>query len=472
MAISSIYKPQIFNVFIAFSLVFFSATVRSLNIFTVPIELLEPRLTSIWSRGLALDFLLYSVGTFITIPYLKSNNIHQRQPQGHDNSLDSFTSRLRSMSCIMATMYLSLLLAVPAIKIASPLLLLLALIPQGLPYAYFFLVGLHALMTWLPHNPGLAMSITTMAYGASQYTLTPLLHIALSVLGVEYSLVVTSLMIFFLAFSSAMVLEFPSQHDVKFLNQQAQDNRLGENTSSSSSDNDTAYAEISKDDEEQQETVTFGSVPEIDENRPWQSLLKMGKFYRFMALIFVGRTSMALIAYYFKLGSVFGIESSVMVYAYQMLSIASMVWMFVVSTFFERVSRLFGSSIIRPCLASIFIIQIVLYVGLIPVSMKGHENPFVALLFMSLTVVVLETHKLFNVIKAACLFGRENAMVVFGLASGLTVGPAGFLFTLLLSIIEKLESHNKLTSTPETFIPFYCITTVCCLFGTILALIE
>lgn len=297
---------------------------------------------------------------------------------------------------------------------------------------------------------------------------------ALSVLGVEYSLVVTSLIIFSLAFSSAMVLEFPSEHDVKVLNQQDQQNRLGENSCLSSSDRDREieYAEIVRDDEERQETLSFHSSPEIDKNRPWQSLLKMGKFYRFMALIFVGRTSMALIAYYFKIGSVFGLDTSVMVHAYQVLSIASMVWMCVVSTLFERVSRLFGPFAICPCLAAIFVIQTVLYIALIPVSMRRYENPFLALLLVSLAIVVLETHKLFNVIKAACLFGREHAMVVFGLASRLTVGPAGSLFTLLLSVIEKWGSHNNLVSTPETFIPFYCITSVCCLIGTVLALIE
>lgn len=474
MISSPFYKPQIFNLFIAFSLVFFSATVRSLNIFTVPIEILEPRLTSIWSRGLAIDFLVYSLGTFISIPYLKRVDINHLRPGEEDNKTQLLSSRLKRMSCIMATMYLSLLLAVPAIKIASSVLLILALIPQGLPYAYFFLVGLHALMTWLPHNPGLAMSITTIAYGASQYSLTPMLHKALSVLGVEYSLIVTSTITFALAFSSAMVLEFPSEYDIKILIEQDQQNRLGKNPSLSSSDMDreTEYAEIVRDDEERQNTHNCHGASEIDENHPWQSLLKLGKFYRFMVLIFVGRTSMALIAYYFKLGSVFGLDTSVMVQAYQILSIASMVWMCIVSTLFERVSRLFGPIAIRPSLASIFAIQAVLYIALIHVSMKRHENPFLALLFVSLIVVVLETHKLFNVIKAGCLFGREHAMVVFGLASGITIGPAGSLFTLLLSVIEKWGSQNNSVSTPETFIPFYYVSSVCCLIGTVLALIE
>lgn len=443
------YKPRIANLFLGFSLIFLSAVFNSLNIFSVPLEALQPKLTSIWSRGLALDFLVSSVGTFITTPYLKGSNF--RSQAGNSGS-----RRLTIMSCVMASMYCFIMLAVPAVECASAFVLYVAIIPQGLSNAFFYLVGMNALITWLPGNPGMALFISTLACSLSQYIITPILHMAISQFGVKYSLIVFPFLMFLISLLLGMFLGFPTENEEILLRQSSlQDfDKMRE----------LEYSEIV---DEESNSPQINSY-EMEENCQWQSLVRMSKFYHYIALIFVGRTSSALIPYYFKIGDIFDIESDISLYAFQILSLTSVVWMFLVSALYENLSRTIGPSVLRPFIVTTFLIQGGLYFAMVHVSSNEYQRPVLGLVCLSGAIVVMETHKLFNVLWADQLFGRRNAMFVYGLAGGLSVGPAGTFYTLLLSSTETIALRTAAGITSESYIPFYFFSAFCCILGGIL----
>lgn len=449
MGMPLFYKPRIRNIIFGFSLIFLSAVFNSLNIFSVPIEAVQPRLTSIWSQGMALGFIVSSFGTFITTPYLKVNKF--RSTAG-----SSCTRQLTRMSLVMASMYCFIMLAVPAIEYASSVVLYVSIIPQGLSNSFFYLVGMNALITWLPKNPGIAFFMSTLACSSSQYIITPILHMAISRFGVESSLIVSPLFMFLISLLLGMFLRFPTENEEILLKQ----------TTLQDIDKirDIEYSKIV--DEESNSPQIYNS--EMDENCRWQSLLRMSKFYHFMALIFVGRTSSALIPYYFKIGDIFDVDADVIVYAFQILSVGSAVWMFLVSAFYEHLSRAIGPSVLPPFIVTTFLIQGGLYFALVHVSADGYQRPVLALVFLSATIAVMETHKLFNVIWAYQFFGSRNAMFVYGLAGGLSVGPAGTLFTLLLTSTETMARKNGAVITSESYTPFYYFAATCCIFGAVL----
>lgn len=449
MGMPLFYIPRISNIVVGISLIFLSAVFNSLNIFSLPIEVEQPTLTSIWTHGLAIDFLVSSLGTFITTPYLKVNNFGS--PQGR-----SCSPRLTRMCCLMSSMYCLIMLAVPAIEYSSSLLLYAAIIPQGIPFAFFYLVGMNAIMTWLPKNPGMALFMSSFSCSLSQYTTAPVLQMAISRFGVKDTLLVTSFVMFFLSLLLGMFLRFPSANEEMLLRQvMFQDiDKIRE----------IEYSEIL----DEESNSTYIHISELDENCRWQSLLGMAKFYHFMALIFVGRTSSALIPYYFKIGDAFDINPNDVVYAFQLLSVVSTIWMFLVSTLYEHLSRIIGASVLRPLIVMTFLCQGVLYFAIVHVSSNGHQRPFLALVFLSSTIAVMETHKLFNVIWAYQFFGSQNAMFVYGLAGGLAVGPAGTFYSFLISLAEGMACKAGDTIKPESYISFYLSAASCCILGVVL----
>lgn len=451
MADSNLRRHQAINVTLSFSLLFSSASFLSLNIFTVPIEQQVPSLTSVWSRALGFGSIVFSLATLLTLPLLNTHK-PQLSTSSTYHEPHPLTRRVRLASPIVAISYLPMCLCgVPAIYHANKSLLYMAVIPQAIPYAFFYLFSIQALLAWMPLRPALAMTFVSASYGASQFFISPSMFTAIRFLGLKYSLVITSISFFVLVSVCGSLLRFPTQSET---------NRL---------------KAISPGEQQQQQHIeneVFERDEDIHESIKWYKLMSMPSFYSYLAIVFLGRAAMALFPFFFKLAYVFHIPTPISVLAFQLLSIAGVVWAITMNSIYETISKTNNTSSlssIRPLLLIIFLLQSCLFLLLIPLSHPRYALP--AIIVISLLVVILESQTAFSVILASFMFGSRNGVNAYGLAAALGIGPAEAFFTTLMSIIDVRCSINGI-STPATFTMFYYFASLCLVMGGVLVMFQ
>lgn len=431
------HRQQVINVALSSSLLFFSSSFLSLNIFTVPIEQRVPSFISIWTRALGFSSIVDSIATLLTASIL---DVHPTSSSDHERQI---TRRVRLSVLPVATCYLFLSFSVPAMNHASKRMLYLAVIPQVIPYAFFYLVSIQALMEWIPNHPSVAMTFLSASFGLSQFVFSPTLYRLITSLGLEKAFIVTSFSLFLFVSVLGLLLRYPSPSEAQILKNGLHGQQPSETTNSLLGEDD-------------------------HETLHWYVFVRTKEFYSYLVTIFFGRAAMALFPYFFKLGYVFNLPTQVVVIIFQVLSLAGICWSLVMNSIYAYIS-MFKSSPVKLLLFLIFIAQALLYASLIPISIA--HNSVLAMGTISLLIIMLESQTAYAIIMAQYIFGSKNGIVVYGLATGLSIGPAEGLFTTLMSMVEITYAVDGVSS-PTTFLPFYFIATFCLLVGAVFVTMQ
>lgn len=427
------YRPQVINVTLANLLLFITMVSTPMGVFTVPIERAAPSLRAVWSSGLGMGLLLGAAAISLTGFILDTRKLPVTADQEHP-----ITKRIHNLALPISSVYFTLMLAVPAIDSSSAFLLRSSALLLDIPSGVSFILTIETLLVWMPRRPGLAMTLVSAGFGLSQFILSPILTISISVLGLRATLLGTAITAFLATFLCLRFLSFPTQRDMA---------EIG--TPTSASDGNIELLPSSS-----------ANGPVSQNILTWSKLLRMPQFYLYLVVTFTGRTAQSLLPYYFKLGHVFGLSTSSVVLGFQALSILGIFYAFAVNSLMEHLSSSYRSAA-RLLLSVVFFIQVGLCLLMIPVS-KAY-NGWAALTITSCLIVMLESQTAFSVILARDIFGKKNSALVFGVAGGLSIGVGGCFFTTLLAAIE-LYGDDKV-STPDTFLRFWPLAAFTSLIG-------
>lgn len=429
-----VYWPQLVNVMLANLLLFSTSILLSLGVFTVPIETAAPSLKSVWASGLGLGNLLSAPAISLTGFLLDTRTLPLHSKEEHP-----VTRRIHRLALPVSALYFALMLAVPAINSSSAFLLRFSTVPLAVPSGVAYILTIESLLAWMPCSPGLAMTFVSAGFGLSQFILSPVLTVSISLLGVRAVLFATALSSFLACYVSLRYLVFPTQTDMT---------AIGPPTAAPE-----AHIEL------------LASSSGSDNVLTWGKLLRMPEFYFYILVTFTGRSGQSLIPYYFKLGDVFGLSISSVVVAFQALSILGILYAFAGTSLLEYLSSPHRSAV-RPLLAGVFFFQVIFFSLLVPLSRA--ENGPIALMLISCLIVMLETQTAFGVILARDTFGNKNSALVFGVAGGISFGAGAAFFTSLMAGIE--HSSGDGISTPASFIKFYPLAACSSLIGALCVL--
>lgn len=433
-----IHKPQVINTILAILLLFFSFSIVSFNVFTVPIEQYAPSLTSVWPRALGSTSLLDSVITLLTVVHLNLSKSSSSTSECADNPL---TYRTRIVAIPIAAFYLLLSLSKLALALSSQWLVYLSVATLGIPYAYFYLVAVEVLTSWMPKYPVLSMTFVSLSYGLSQFFISPILYQMISILGVVNALVATSVSLFVLCSACGLLLSFPTVADRQAI---AHDMSVRHSR-----------------DEEQQ------LITETESVMPWYEIIKKRKLYKFIMIVFLGRASFGLYIFYFKLGYVFEIAMDRMVIAFQLLAVGSMIWTFFMNAMHEIMTQRLGKSITKPSIMISFLAQAVFFLLLIQLSTAVEKHGSLALWVISVAIALDEQQMAYSVVLAQDMFGEKNGTTAFGIAVALAMSPGEALFPYLMALIETRLGVEGVSS-PNSYVLYYVIGSVCLFFGALL----
>lgn len=427
------YRPQLVNVVLGNVLLFATTVIMSMGVFTVPIDHAAPSLKSVWSSGLGMANLFMAPAISLTGFVLDTRTLPLHMDEQHP-----VTRRVRRLALPISSLYFTLLLSLPAINFSSALLLRLSTLLLTVPLGMAYMLVIETLLAWLPSNPGLAMSFVSGGFGLSQFCLSPALSIAIALAGLRAALVLTAVFSFLATFVSLRYLSFPTEKDIAAIGLPASAPEANIELLSSS--------------------AATGSMS--DNILTWGRLLRMPQFYLYIIASFTGRTAQSLFPYYFKLGDVFGLSASTVIFGFQALSLIGVFYAFAGNSLLERLSSPHRSAV-RPLLTIVFFAQAALFALMVPVS--NAVNGWAALLITSCLIIMLESQTAFGVILARDVFGNKNSALVFGVAGGLSFGVGASFFTGLLAFIEQSEGSK--VSTPATFIMFWPLAACASLIG-------
>lgn len=481
MTKSAVYKPQVVNSFLAICLLFLSASFVSLDVFAVPVEEYSPSLLSVWSKGMGLSSLVYSIWSFVTVAIL---NV-PKQPSSVEDSPSSINRRLRIWLLPNSLIYLLMVASIPGLNRSSSWILVFALMIQGAPYCYFYLLGVDALTAWFPTSPAFAMTLVSVSNGFSQFICAPSFRYLITYLGLINSIFCVSTLLFTFSLICGFYLEYPNADDLSYIEPmgtidlEAQEEKDFEKICTkenelSSTDQDNDSCPSSSDDEDGQKIFTGAQDMSTDKQKedeydtamPWYKVMQYAKFYRFLLIVFIGRAGMALLPYYFKLGYVFNVPTNKVVIAYQLFSVCLIFWSISINSLYEYLKKRFRSKVIsKVFLALACLAQAILFAALVPISRDS--KGFLAMIVVSVLLMIDESQATFSMLFAGDLFGLKNCVTVFGLAGGLADGPGEAFFTCLMSIIEE-HSGSAASVSPSTFSSFYWISSAALAFATLL----
>lgn len=426
-----LHPPQAINTILSILILFFSFSIVSFNVFTVPIEHYAPSLTSVWPRAIGFTSLFDSITTLLTVVYLNLSKSSSTPTSSH-NPL-TYTTRIATIP--LAAFYLLLSLSKLALTRSSTPLLYLSVVTLGIPFAYFYLVGVESLNAWFPNYPLLAMTFVSLSYGLSQFVMAPVFYKAISALGILNALVVTSVSLFLLCSLCSLVHSFPTLAD-----------RQAIGTANS---------------EEHQQVIT-DTKPVM----PWYELIKKRQLYRYLIIVFLSRATYGLYIFYFKLGYVFKIAMHRSVIAFQLLALVSMVWTFFMNAIHQLMTQRLGRSITKPCMIISFVMQALSMLLLIVLSTAVTYDT-VALLVISGAIALNEQATSYLVLLAKEIFGEENGMTAFGIAVALAVSTGEAFFPSMMALVEtRLAVEGG--SSPSSYVSFYVIGSVCLLVDALL----
>lgn len=411
-----LHKPQVVSSILALCLIFTTSSTLCFNVFTTTIESLQPSLISVWSRALGLGsvaFSVFMVATAVVVDVQPSEN----------DSVHPLTRRVRVAAIPVSSAHIFLILANIGVRQASPVLLYISVLSQALPCAFFYLVCIQALTSWMSARPELAMMLLTVSTNISQIIAAPIFSLSLSTFGFESTITAITLVLFFSALICSLFLRFPTQAESLALSEQS-----------------SSFESI--------QPHSGGCSPVT---LSWPAIVRTKSFYRYLPLLFLGRAPFALYHYFFKIGFVFGLQRNVVILAFQSFNIAIIISVFTCKNIIQRLPRRRGH-IIRVLLLFLYTSEAFLFVLFIPVS-HAHLGA-IALVITSSLIVMHESQTVLAIILAQDVFGFQNSVVVYGLAGGVAMGCGDAFFTTLMTIIEGAKSDGKI-STPVTYVPFY-----------------
>lgn len=518
MALRHSCPKKSINAFLAFMSLFLSASFLSLNTFVAPVETHNKALTSVWTTGLGFASFVYAAWNLVTVGIfnVRSEKDDYRQiassRKNSSRQLHPLTYRVRVASVPIAAVYLLLMLCIPALKWSSRALMYGSLTVQGAPFSFFYLLGVKALTAYFPDSPATATTLVNASFGLSQFLISPLFNFSISYFGLFKSITMTSILLFCSALLVVFSMDFPSDEGLPVStvvgNQDKEyssvDDVIKRSSKAIGFENAIKYQsdefKIESDIYPHQKRGRFSHSGftqcqdierkkethrsfEIDGNQQnpsqisrenvdgrrsmaWYKLLQYRLFYKYLLIVFMGRAAMALFPFYFKLGYVYGIPTSRVVFGFQMLSLVSIVWVLIVNSLYEFVSnRSRRKPISKPFLIAIFILQAALFAVLVPLSNSGKAVG--SLTVISFLMVIIGSQTALSVILAADLFGGKNGVAAYGLACGLSSGPGDAIFTYIMSAVEQKFSVGTV-STPASFSPFYMFCSTALLFGAII----
>lgn len=425
-------RPQIVSSILAFWLIFTTSSTLCFNVFTTTIEDHEPSLISIWSRALGLGSVAFSVFMVVTAVIIDV------QPSGND-VVHPLTRRVRIVTLPISGAHIFLILANIGVRQASPALLYIAVLSQALPCAFFYLVGIQVLTTWMPTRPELVMTLLTVSINVSQIIAAPIFSLSLSTFGFESTIKCITAILFSSALFCSLFLRFPSHTESR---------NLCESRSS--------FESVQSPNEECS-PVTLS----------WPEILRTNSFYRYLPLFFLGRAPFALYHYFFKIGFVFGLQKNIVVIAFQLFNVAIIGSVLVCKTIIQLLPRRRGY-IIRALLLFLYTAEILLFLLLVPISNRNLGS--IAIVIISGLIVMHESQNVLAIILAQDVFGFQNGVIVFGLAGGIAMGCGDAFFTILITIMEGKYTGNE--STPATYIPFYFQATIALSCASLLVLVQ
>lgn len=459
---AAIHWPQVTNVTLCILLLIFSLSFVSFNVFTVPVEQHAPSLTSVWSRALGFASVFDCVGTLLTVVYL---NASKRSTICNDTAM-LLTRRTRLATLPVSTCYLLLCLCRIALNEASQWWVYAGVVTQGVPYAYFYLVAVEALSCWMPSYPVLAMTMVSASYCVSQVVVSHAVYKLIATLGVVNALTVTSVVLFVACSTCGLLLRFPTERDERAL-------------SPATTTESTAYL-LPPRCGSPQHAATAAEEEEEGTVQAWHELLKRGTFYRYIAVVFLGRTCVGVYNYYFKLGYVYNIATPDVVTLFQLLALCTLAWTLIANSAMEYIQLRTGkrATVTRVVLIVVYTTQALLLLWLAGLSRawdngrsKEEEEEgggMVAMILISVVVGLFESQTAYAVSLARTLFGERNGTTAFGISVGLAMSPGDAAFTTLVALTETRLSVNGTAVTPGTFCLFYVIGSGCLLLGGVL----
>lgn len=430
--------PQVVNVLLAYLLLFLTASVLTMGVFTIPVERESPKLKSVWTSAIGWVNLVSAPAMILTGFLLDQKSI---KFSTHSSSQHPLTSRVRYTAFPIAISYLFLLLAIPAINKSSRFLLNLAVLPIGIPWGYTYLVVVELLLSWLPNNPSIAMSVASASFGCSQFIFAPLFSVAIQLYGVRLVLQITSIISFSSVLIILLLVRFPTCADDR-RSDGAVLQEIGEEEGLWC--HDEGYSIIS-----------------------WKDLIQCSSFYQYMGILFVGRSAFAMLPYFFKLGQIYGASSSTVISAFQMVSIIAIGYSVCSNMMLDILRSRNGENMIQIVFIVVFLIQAFMFFILTPLSnWSGHYLIMLRMTVMAILIILLESQTAFGVLLARRTFGRRNCAMVYGITGGIAICAGESLFTFC---IAKCEQMSESLSTLRTFIPYYKVSCGACLLGAFLA---
>lgn len=339
-------------------------------------------------------------------------------------------------------------------------------VTQGVPYAYFYLVAVEALSCWMPSYPLLAMTIVSASYCVSQVIVSLVLYTLIAMLGVVNALTVTSAALFVSCSICGLMLRFPTEKDKRAL---------------SPVTTECTTCLLSPRCASPQHATTAGETEEEEETtvQAWHELLKQGTFYRYIAVVFLGRTCVGVYNYYFKLGYVYNLATPRVISLFQLLALCTLSWTLLANSTMEYIQFRTGkhATVTRVVLVVVYITQALLLLWLAGLSTgwdnnnddgSKEEGGMKAMIMISVVVGLFESQTAYVVALARTLFGERNGTTAFGMSVGLAMSPGDAMFTTLVALIETRQSVNGAAITPGTFCAFYVIGSGCLLLGGVL----
>lgn len=480
---ATITSTKCVQVIILCHLMFLTGSTFSLGVFTLPVEHYNippvlmstslnastidvPPLRGAWPFGMGLMH-------FLSAPVLIAAGFIL------DNSKANMTDGpLRILSLFGSLSFLCFALCAAGVYQQSRQVVTFGLAMQAVPLGVYYPLVTELLLDWLPDNPGRAVGLSQLSFGLGSIGVAWFYSTAIQIFDTPNAIIISAFVLALLTAVPSLFLAWPCPDS-------------GSQGSCCSSNNHrsiaTNVAEISPGivesvtHDEGLSLLHGDGVEKSSASRhlSWTQLVFSRPFTLYLIVVLTAGVSYAFIPYYFKLGALFDVSHDLLLFSFQITSIAS--------TFFGLLSSIWTdhfvfhssssylkspttrdgpfSSGAKNMMGLFLIIQTVFSFLLIPVSRTNCFALFVVIVaFMKM---IMASHAGCAALIARDIFGEKNSCLTFGIGGGLALGSGEGLSAAIMTWIDSGIAKPTSEMTPAEFNGFYWIAGCWSVVGTV-----
>lgn len=349
---------------------------------------------------------------------------------------------------------------------------------QAVPLGVYYPLVTELLLDWLPDNPGRAIGLSQLSFGLGSIGVAWFYSAAIRMVGTPNAIIIS-------AFALALLTAVPSL----FLAWPCPDSD-SQSSCCSSNNHRSGAARVAEISHGIVESVTHDEGLSLLHNEgvekggasqhlSWTQLVFSRPFMLYLIVVLTAGVSYAFIPYYFKLGALFDVSHDLLLFSFQITSIAS--------TFFGLLSAIWTdhfvfhtatsslkasttrdgpfSSGAKNMMGLFLIVQTLFSFLLIPVSRANCFALFVVVVaFMKM---IMASHAGCAALIARDIFGEKNSCLTFGIGGGLALGSGEGLSAAIMTWVDSGITKPTSEMTPAEFNGFYWIAGCWSAVGTV-----